>query len=127
MTENPESAFHTYMRALETLNPEAALQFYHVPGMFIAPQGVFVMTDTDTARALLSQFMSQLRSQSYLRTEVVGLSVRNLSPDLASCTGTFVRFNTGGEEIARLGFTYTMRNAGSWKIIVAALHEPVAG
>jgi hypothetical protein len=37
-----------------------------------------------------------------------------------------VRFNTGGEEITRLGFTYTMRNAGSWKIIVAVVHEPVA-
>jgi hypothetical protein len=37
-----------------------------------------------------------------------------------------VRFNTSGEEIARLGFTYTMRNAGSWKVIVAVVHEPVA-
>jgi hypothetical protein len=70
--------------------------------------------------------MGQLRSQSYRRTEVVGLTVRKLSPSLASCAGTFVRFNTGGEEIARLGFIYTMRNAGSWKVVVAVLHEPVA-
>jgi hypothetical protein len=49
-----------------------------------------------------------------------------LSPDLALCAGTFVRFNTGGEEITRLGFTYTMRSAGAWKIIVAVLHEPIA-
>ncbi len=126
MTDNPESTFYTYMRAFETLDPEAALPFYHLPSMFIAPQGVFVAPDTDTARALLSQFMGQLRSQSYRRTEVVGLTVRKLSPGLASCAGTFVRFNTGGEEIARVGFTYTMRNAGSWKIVVAALHDPVA-
>ncbi len=126
MTDGPESAFHTYLRAFETLDPEAALPFYHLPCMFIAPQGVFAAPDTDTARALLSQFMGQLRSQSYRRTEVVGLKVRKLSPDLASCAGTFVRFNTGGEEIARLGFTYTLRNAGSWKIIVAVVHEPVA-
>ncbi len=32
--------------------------------------------------------------------------------------------DTIGEEIARLGFTYTMRHVGSWRIIVAALHEP---
>ncbi len=126
MTDSPESAFHAYMQAFETLNPEAALPFYHLPCMFIAPQGVFTAPDIHTARALLSQFMGQLRSQSYRRTEVVGLTVRTLSPGLASCAGTFVRFNTAGEEITRLGFTYTMRNAGSWKIIVAVLHEPLA-
>jgi len=36
----------------------------------------------------------------------------------------FVRFNTGGEEITRLGFNYTLRHSGSWKIIVAVVHEP---
>lgn len=124
MTDSPESAFHAYIRAFEMLDPEAALPFYHLPCMFIAPQGVFVAPDSDTARALLSQVMEQLRNQSYRRTEVVGLTVRQLSPDLASCAGTFVRFNTSGEEIARLGFTYTLRNAGSWKVIVAVVHEP---
>ena len=126
MTDDPESAFRAYIQAVETLDPELALPFYHLPSMFIAPNGVFPVPDTDTARALLSQFMGQLRSQSYRRTEVVGLAVRTLSQDLASCAGTFARFNAGGEEIARVGFTYTMRNAGSWKIVVAAVHDPVA-
>ena len=124
-TESPELAFHAYTRAFETLDPEAAVPFYHVPAMFIAAQGVFPISDTDTARALVSQFMAQLRSQSYRRTEVAGLVVRQLSPVLAACTGTFVRFNTAGEEIARLGFTYTLRRSDSWKIIVAIVHEPV--
>ena len=126
MTDSPELAFHAYLQAFETLDPEAALPFYHLPCMFIAPQGVFVAPDIHTARALLSQFMGQLRSQSYHRTEVAGFTVRKLSPNLASCAGTFMRFNVGGEEITRLGFTYTLRDTGSWKIIVAALHEPVA-
>jgi hypothetical protein len=126
MTDSPESAFFAYIRAFETLDPEAALPFYHLTGMFIAPQGAFAVPDTNTARALLSQFMGQLRSQSYRPTEVVGLTVRKLSPGLASCAGTFVRFNTSGEEITRLGFTYIMRYSGSWKIIVAVVHEPVA-
>ncbi len=126
MTDNPEAAFHTYMQAFETLDPEAALPFYYLPSMFIAPQGIFVVPDTNTARTLLSQFMGQLRSQSYRCTELRELAVRKLSADLATCAGTFVRFNSGGEEIARAGFTYIMRNAGSWKIIVAALYEPVA-
>lgn len=126
MTDDPESAFHAYLRAFETLDPEAALPFYQIPVLFIAPQGTFRARDTDTARALLSQFMGQLRSQSYRRTEVVDLTVHELAPDLASCTGTFVRFNMADEEIARVGFTYTLRHAGSWKIAVAVVHEPVA-
>jgi NTF2-like protein (DUF6841) len=126
VTDGPESAFHAYLQAFETLDPEMALPFYHLPSMFIASHGVFPVPDTNTARALLSQFMGQLRNQSYRRTEVVGLTVRNLSQDLASCAGTFVRFNASGEEISRIGFTYIMRNAGSWKIIVAAVHDPVA-
>ena len=113
MTDGPESAFRAYIQAVETLDPEMALPFYHLPSLFIAPNGVFPVPDTNTVRALLSQFMGQLRSQSYRRTEVVGLAVRTLSQDLASCAGTFARFNAGGEEIARVGFTYTMRNAGS--------------
>ena len=124
MTDGPESAFHAYMQVLERLDPELAVPFYHLPGMFIAPQGVFPVPDTNTARALLTQFMAQLRGQSYRRTEMVGLTVRRLSADLAACTGTFVRRNASDKEIARVGFTYTLRNAGSWKIIVAALHDP---
>jgi len=126
VNDDPESAFQAYIQAVETLDPEMALPFYHLPSMFIAPHGVFPVPDTNTARTLLSQFMTQLRSQAYRRTEVLGLTVRNLAPDLASCAGTFVRFNAGGDEIARVGFTYLLRNAGSWKLVVAALHEPIA-
>jgi hypothetical protein len=126
MTDSPALAFHAYIRAFETLDPETAVPFYHLPGLFIAPQGLFAMPDTNTARALVSQVMAQLRGQSYSRTEVVSFTVHTLSSDLAVCAGTFVRFNTGGQEITRMGFTYIMRNSGAWKIIVAVVHEPVA-
>jgi len=124
VSETPELAFRAYMRAFETLDPEAALPFYHLPSIFVSSQGVFAVPDEQTARALMSQFMGQLRSQSYQRTEVVGLTVWRLSPDLASCSGVFVRFDTQNDEIARLGFTYTLRHAQSWKIAVAIVHAP---
>jgi hypothetical protein len=126
MTDSPHSALHAYLRAFEALDPEAVLQFYHVPSMFIAPQGVFAAPDVGSLRALLAQFMGQLRAQSYSRTDVSGLQARMLSSGLASCTGVFVRFDAGGQEIARTGFTYTMRNSnGSWRIVVAAVHDPL--
>jgi hypothetical protein len=127
MSDDPKSAFLAYMRAFEKLDPEIVLPFYQFPAMFIAPQGVFAAPDAGTARALLSQLMEQLRGQSYRRTDVADLVVRHLPPSLALCSGVFVRFNASGQEIARLGFIYTMRsNAGSWQIVVALLHEPAA-
>ena len=127
MSDNPESAFREYIQAFETLDPEVALPFYHLPSLFIAPQGVVAAPDAETARALLTQFMGQLRGQSYRRTEVSGLEVRSLSSGLASCTGVFVRFNADGMAIARVGFTYTMRLTDSaWKLVVAMIHEPLA-
>jgi len=127
MIDDPKNTLFAYLQAFENLDAELVLPFYHVPAMFVAPQGVFVFPDTNTARTLLTQVMGQLRSQSYLRTDVADLVVRQLSPSLASCAGVFVRIGTNGDEIARLGFTYTMRsNAGSWQIVVALLHEPVA-
>ena len=107
------------------MDPEAVLPFYHQPSMFIAPQGVFAAPHAGALRELLAQFMSQLRAQSYRRTEVSGLVVHTLSPGLASCSGVFVRYNAMGAEIGRSGFTYLMReDDGSWKIVVAALNEP---
>ena len=47
MTDDPEAALHAYIRALEPLDPEAALPFYHVPSMFIAPQGVFAAAEVN--------------------------------------------------------------------------------
>jgi hypothetical protein len=127
MVNDPKSAFLAYVQAFEELDPETVLPFYQFPAMFIAPQGVVAAPDEGTARTLLTQFMGQLRAQSYRRTQVADLVVRRLSPSLALCSGLFVRFNASGQEISRLGFTYTLRsNAGSWQIVVALLHEPAA-
>ncbi len=126
MTDSPEAALEAYIRAFETLDSDAALPFYYVPCMFIAPQGVFPAADANMVRALLDQFMDQLRAQSYSRTDISGLQVRALSSGLASCTGVFVRFNGNDQEIASPGFTYLMRDGGrSWQIVVAAVHDPV--
>jgi len=125
MTGTPEEALHDYLRQFETGDLEAIAPFYHLPCVFIAPQGVFAAADGTTLRGLLDEFVRRLRAQSYRRTDFSGLSVRTLASDLASCTGVFVRFNGSDQEIARTGFTYTMRcDGGRWKIVVAAVHEP---
>ena len=128
MTDTPASTFRAYVRAFESLDPDAAAPFYHLPSLFIAPQGVIVAPDAEALRGLLAGFMAQLHAQAYRRTDVFRLETRALGAELASCSGVFTRFDVSGREIARLGFTYTMRAVdGGWKIVVAAVHEPVAG
>ncbi len=127
MSADAEAAFRAYVRAFETLDPDRAAPFYHLPCLFIAPQGVVAAPDAAALRGLLAQFMAQLHAQAYRRTDVLRLETRALGAGLASCSGVFVRFDVGGREIARLGFTYTMRESdGSWKIVVAAVHDVVA-
>ncbi|PWU04300.1 MAG: hypothetical protein C5B52_01700 [Bacteroidetes bacterium] len=109
------------MSAFEALDPEKALVFYHIPCIFIASQGAVAATDAETCKKLISGFMGRLREQNFLRNEVVGLNVNQLSPILAICSGTFIRIDKNEKEINRFGFNYTMRNDGSWKIVVAAL------
>jgi hypothetical protein len=82
MTDTQESTLYAYIQAFETLDPEAGLPFYHLPSILVAHQGVFPVPDASMARALLSQFMAQLRSQFYLRTEVVDLTIRKLAASL---------------------------------------------
>jgi len=126
MINSPEAVFHAYIRAVESLDPEVMLPFYHLPSLFISPQAVHRLPDVHAARALLAMVVEQLRAQAYRRTEVSGFKVCSLASGLASCTGVFARFNSADQEIARLGFSYTLRQTdGSWKSVVALVHDPL--
>lgn len=92
--------------------------------MFIAPPGVTVVSDANTARAMASRLIEHARSQGYRRSEILDLDLRTLGESLASVSGVFVRFNSNEEEISRFGFAYTMRkDSGRWGIVVALAHE----
>jgi hypothetical protein len=113
-----------YVRAFETLNPDAVVPFYHLPCTFIAPQNLFVAPDAETARAVAAHLMEQAKSQGYRRTEIRNLKTRQLAADLAWLTGVFVRLDEEEKEVGRFGFTYLVRTAEStWKIAVAVAHD----
>jgi ketosteroid isomerase-like protein len=51
--------------------------------------------------------------------------VKQMGEDIALLSVNRVRYRTDGQELERLGETYTFRKtADGWKIVVATMHDP---
>ena len=118
-------AFTNYIQAFQTLDPDAAVPYFHCPCMFISPQGVHVFATADDVRTLLTQIMAGLRARGYARSELLDLHVNRMSRNTALLTVSRIRYATDGRELERFGETYTLRSAErEWKIAVAMIHDP---
>ena len=83
MANDPVEALRAYVKAFETLNPEAVVPFYHSPCIFIAPFGVSVAIDATAAYLTASALIDHARSQGYRRTEITQLHKRTLGKPLS--------------------------------------------
>jgi ketosteroid isomerase-like protein len=117
--------FTDYIHTFQTLDPQATLSYCHTPCMFISPQGVRVMATQVEAAALFTQVMEGLKARRYARSELTDLHVHQMSENTAFVSVGRVRYATAGEELERLGETYTFRKTeAGWKIVVAMIHDP---
>jgi len=116
---------NNYLKTFQGLDSHATLPYFHVPCMFIPPQGVRVMATTSDVEALLTQIMEGLKARSYARSALMDLHVKQMSGNTALVSVSRVRYATDGRELERLGETYTLRKVeGGWKIAVAMIHDP---
>ncbi len=121
------TTFTTYVDAFQTLNPDATLPYCHVPCLFISPQGVRVMATAAEAAALFTHVMAGLKARGYARSELTDLHVQQMSEHIAFLSVSRVRYKTDGQELERLGETYTFcKTADGWKIVAATMHDPHA-
>jgi ketosteroid isomerase-like protein len=119
--------FTNYTQAFQTLDPRAALPYFHLPCMFMPSQGVRVLTTAADVEALLTQVMEGLKARSYTRSALVNLNVKQMSANSALVSVSRVRHANDGRELERLGETYTLRRTeDGWKIAVAMIHDPDA-
>ena len=117
--------FTSYVEAFQTLNPQAPLPNCHVPCVFIAPQGVLVMASIDEIEKFFTRVMEGLKARGYARSELTTLEVKQMSGDVALVSVSRARYKIDGQELQRVGETYTLRNTGQgWKIVVAMIHDP---
>ena len=103
----------------------AILPYYHVPSMMISSQEVFVMATSTEVEAYFAKIMGRLKARGYARTEIKELYVKQMSDGTALLGVNLVRYKTDGEELGRLGATYTLRKIdGGWKIAVVMANDP---
>ena len=117
--------FTKYIQTFQTLGPHATLPYFHVPCMFIPPQGVRVLATAADVEALLTQIMEGLKTRGYARSELWDRHVKQMSGNTALVSVSRVRYATDGRELERFGETYTLcRTEAGWKIVVAMIHDP---
>src|SRR5262245_49228020 len=117
--------FSNYVQTFQTLDPHATLSYFHIPCMFIAPQGVRVLATAADVEALLTHVMEGLKACSYARSELMHCYVKQMSGNTALVSVSRIRYATDGRELERVGETYTLRKAeAGWKIAVAMVHDP---
>ena len=123
MRATPCETIGGYLEAFESGDAQAVSDYYHLPSLFIAPFGVTLVDDRGAAVRLASALIESAQSQGVVRSELQGLTERELADNLVSLTGTFVRFDRAGSELARFGFAYTLlRLETSWSIVTAIAH-----
>jgi len=117
--------FSNYVQTFQTLDPHATLFYFHIPCMFIPPQGVRVLATAADVEALLTQVMESLKARSYARSELMDRYVKQMSGNTALVSVSRIRYTTDGRELERVGETYTLRRTeAGWKIAVAMIHDP---
>jgi uncharacterized NTF2-like protein DUF6841 len=116
--------FTNYIETFQKLNPHVTLPYFHVPCMFIPPQGVRVLATAADVEALLTQVMEGLKARGYARSELLDRHVKQMSENIALVSVGRVRYATDGRELERFGETYTVRKTeAGWKIVVAMIHD----
>lgn len=127
MTATPSETLAAYVRAFEALRADDVVPFYLLPCTFIRPDGLWVVSDHETAIVLANHMIEHALSQGYRRTAISNVTTRSLAPTLVELTGIFDRFDTHDALIGRFGFTYVLRAVSDqWRIVVAIAHDPPA-
>jgi hypothetical protein len=115
-----------YVQAFQSLRPSAVVSYFQLPFVLIADGGVHPLIDSSSLEAFLGQVMDGLKARRFARSEITEMRAHRLSEKLALVSVRRIRYNTDGNELERLGETYTFRRVDErWKIVVAIVHEPL--
>jgi ketosteroid isomerase-like protein len=117
--------FNEYVQAFQTLRAQAVVSYLHLPCMFIAPQGVAVMSNAIEVKSLLDKMMEGLKARGYARSELTDVAAISMSDNIVLVTVSRARYKKDGSQLERLGETYTFRKIDNgWKIVTAMVHDP---
>jgi ketosteroid isomerase-like protein len=117
--------FRRYIRAFETLRPEAVVPYYNEPCLFISPEGVVTLQTSADVAGFFTKVMAGLRGDGYASSAFPDLQVLALSDALTMVRGVGSWKRADGTDLRRFGLTYTLRKSdAAWRIVVAVAHDP---
>jgi hypothetical protein len=116
-------SFMRYVETFQQLDLHATLRHLHVPFVFIEER-LRVSSTSLEIEAIVATIMRDLASRAYARSEIDELYVYRLSDHAAVVSCSRTRYAEHGDEMERLGETYTLlrRSDDEWRIAVAIVH-----
>jgi len=123
--ESVNQVIADYYRDFSTLNVQAILPYFNEPSLLVGPQGVIPIPNRGALVAVFGPVMDGLRAKGYGRSEFELGYAKSLSSSAALIGGVAVRYDTGGQQLERVGITYLLHKTGSgWKFATVILHDP---
>jgi hypothetical protein len=117
--------FKSYIDSFRTLQPSNVLRYCDAPFLFISSQGVRMMADLKELEELIGRLMASLKARDFSRSEITDMRVSQMSDSTAFVSVSRVRYKTDGQELERVGETYTLqKTSDAWKLVTAITHDP---
>lgn len=122
--ETIERTYRAYFTVFQMASPRAITPYYHVPGMFISPEGAHAFGSAHEAEHFLERLLYALRSRGHVRSVLDDVQVKQLSEELATVEMRASRYKADRELLERVHGVYTLRKqAGVWRIVVATMFD----
>ncbi len=123
--EDIQQFYASYLDTFHLGAAKAMVPFYHAPCLFIADRGVILLSSGAEIEKLFAQIIQDLNSRNYGRSEVTNIQIKEMTDRIALLSGLAVRYTKTGEELERLGATYTLRKTDDrWQIVSVVAHSP---
>ena len=117
--------FKNYVESFQTLQATNVLRFCDTLRLVITPQGLRMMAGPKEVEQLIVQLMASLQARDFAQSEITDMRVSQMSDNVAFVSVSRVRYRTDGQELERLGETYTLQKLDrAWKIVTAVAHDP---
>src|SRR5262245_41818282 len=96
-TEPVERTFRAYFTVFQMGNSRAITPYWHIPSIFVSPEGNFALTSVRDAEQFFDRLIFALRQRGGARGVLSSVHVTQLADDLALVHARADRFTKEGE------------------------------
>ena len=114
-----------YQTSFSAHDPHGAQLFYHEPCTFIFADRVVLLASRPDIEAFFTSVIRGLEARGWRHSEWSEIYFKQMNDGLSLVSTVAIRYRTDGQELERIGATYTFRKTEhGWKIAAAVTHPP---